>query len=88
MDVYLNDKRFNYSGECIMVIDSVYSDRFVTPSGYVPHGSGLLNSIAYSNTSKFYRVILGTSDSLRNAIYCKEKNKNIYPACWLLYKEY
>ena len=25
-----------------MVIDSVYSDRFVTPSGYVPHGSGLL----------------------------------------------
>ena len=42
VDVYLNDECFNYSGECIMVIDSVYSDRFVTPSGYVPHGSGLL----------------------------------------------
>lgn len=48
---------------------------------------GFHPSIAYSNTSKIYRVILGTSDSLRDAIYCKEKYNSIYPACWLLYKE-
>lgn len=49
---------------------------------------GFHPSIAYSNTSKFYRVILGTSDSLRDAIYCKEKYNSLYPGSWLLYKEY
>lgn len=49
---------------------------------------GFHPSIAYSDTSKFYRVILGTSDSLRDAIYCKEKYNSIYPGSWLLYKEH
>lgn len=49
---------------------------------------GFHPSIAYSNTSNFYRVILGTSDSLRDAIYCKEKYNSLYPGSWLLYKEY
>ena len=49
---------------------------------------GFQPSIAYSNTSNLYRVILGTSDSLRDAIYCKEKYNSLYPGSWLLYKEY
>ncbi len=47
---------------------------------------GFHPSIAYSGT-KFYRVILGTSDSLRDAIYWLEKCRSIYPGCWILYNE-
>lgn len=47
---------------------------------------GFHPSIAYSGT-KFYRVILGTSDSLRDAIYWLEKCRSIYPDCWILYNE-
>lgn len=48
---------------------------------------GYCPSIAYSSTSTFYRVVLGTTDSLRDAIYWKEKLIGVYPASWLLYKE-
>lgn len=48
---------------------------------------GYYPSIAYSSTSAYYRVVLGTTDSLRDAIYWKEKLIGIYPASWLLYKE-
>lgn len=48
---------------------------------------GYYPSIAYSSASTYYRVILGTTDSLRDAIYWKEKLIGVYPASWLLYKE-
>lgn len=48
---------------------------------------GSYPSIAYSSTSAYYRVVLGTTDSLRDAIYWKEKLIGVYPASWLLYKE-
>ena len=48
---------------------------------------GYYPSIAYSSSSAYYRVVLGTTDSLRDAIYWKEKLIGIYPASWLLYKE-
>lgn len=48
---------------------------------------GYYPSIAYSSTSTFYRVVLGTTDNLRDAIYWKERFIGVYPASWLLYKE-
>lgn len=48
---------------------------------------GYYPSIAYSGASTYYRVVLGTTDNLRDAIYWKERLIGVYPASWLLYKE-
>ncbi len=48
---------------------------------------GYYPSIAYSGASAYYRVVLGTTDNLRDAIYWKERLIGVYPASWLLYKE-
>ena len=48
---------------------------------------GYYPSIAYSGASTYYRVVLGTTDNLRDAIYWKERFIGVYPASWLLYKE-
>lgn len=48
---------------------------------------GYYPSIAYSGASTYYRVVLGTTDNLRDAIYWQERLIGVYPASWLLYKE-